>query len=454
MPRNHDRPSPDSELRADTQVGLLLHDYGLYAAPGPENWAEVGIKYFVRRRFVLVRSEFAAAARDLLRHDPPLLAPPHADPLPGEPADGDVAYGIEWIRIVETEDITVFTALKRIREGLRRTVNRDIIEPGDASRTPRYAGVAGPELLVHVAHDHGTVCPSEEPHPVCCDDRPDPPVVPDDQAGLGVKVLVIDTGLDPAATSLPWMKGVCGDPDPGLITTNSKTTISRYAGHGTFIAGLIRTVAPAAEVVVRLGVPAPVHGHTHPAGTMWEGDLADAIRRGLLFDQPDIINLSAGTVSGEPSGPMILTAFHEQVLRHQKGLVLVAAAGNDGIRQRFWPAAAPWAVGVGALAQNRRRRADFSNSGSWVDVYAPGERLVNAFPRGNYTYEEPKNRGTARDFDGLARWSGTSFAAPLVAGLIASRMSRTGENGERAARRLLARSRRHHLPGVGPVLLP
>lgn len=163
---------------------------------------------------------------------------------------------------------------------------------------------------------------------------------------------------------------------------------------------------------------------------------------------PDVVNLSAGTYTRGNWSSLGFEAFQ----RAHPDVVLVAAAGNDATDRPFYPAAYDWVVSVGALGPDLAHRAWFSNYGDWVRVYAPGEGHVNAYATGEYTYREPPKMPAVQNFSGMARWDGTSFAAPLVAGLIAARMARTGESAQDAKAAVLASAR--EVDGVGMALFP
>jgi len=256
-------------------------------------------------------------------------------------------------------------------------------------------------------------------------------------------VVVVDTGLDLSAPNThPWLKGVDGERDTAI----QGNTIGAYGGHGTFVAGVVRSVAPNCEVHVVAAV--------QPVGAVIESTLVQRLYQVLGDDCPDIVSLSCGTVGYDGAEPLGFGALCRVLSSQHKGVVVVAAAGNHGSRERFWPAAAPCTVSVGALARDWRSRAAFSNYGGWVDVFAPGEDLINAFAVGNYVYQEPPRKGQVATFHGLARWSGTSFSTPIVAGAIAVEMSRTGANGRHAAATLLTAARARAIPGLGAVLLP
>ena len=317
--------------------------------------------------------------------------------------------------------------------------NRDVPRLLDLIDARLGVGVATPDHILSVTPVWA--CPATEPDGVPFGSRPDPGECAG--SGAGAFIYVADTGLlEGAASAHSWLAGVTGAEDP-LLDQGGVTKIPDYAGHGTFVAGVARCMAPAVTVEVARDFD--------QAGAISEHMIVLRLHE-ALNKAPDVINLSAGGSTRKNLPLLGFEAFWE-TYRHRKGTVLVASAGNNSSRRPFWPAAFPQVVGVGALAANGRSRAYFSDYGPWVDVYAPGEDLVNAFAHGIYHYREPPNTGS-HHFHGMAKWSGTSFSAPLVAGLIAARITRTGENGRQAAGSLLAQARAQHVPGVGPVLWP
>ena len=77
--------------------------------------------------------------------------------------------------------------------------------------------------------------------------------------------------------------------------------------------------------------------------------------------------------------------------------------------------------------------------------------VVNAFPDGTFECHETPDKGDIRVFStGLARWSGTSFSAPVVAGLIAREISETGASARDARDAVLGRSVYDSDPTIGP----
>jgi subtilisin family serine protease len=312
-------------------------------------------------------------------------------------------------------------------------------------------GMATPNHVLTVAPAHP--CPATEPQEVYYETEPYPSVRTEN-SGAGIRVYVADTGLlRDAEAGHPWLKGVQRAPnpdgteqdwDPAGIDLDGVTTIPPYAGHGTFVAGIIRCMAPQAEVMVS--------NIFQVAGSVLESDLVAELDRALAWGA-DVFNLS---ITGPTRLNLSMLSFDNfrRRLQQYKGAVCVVAAGNDGSPVPSYPAAYPEMISVGALGADWHGRARFSNYGGWVDVYAPGRDLVNAYATGPYECHEDPYKGQIRNFYGMARWSGTSFSTPVVTGLVAARMSRTGETGQEAAAALLAEARANAVPGVGAILLP
>jgi subtilisin family serine protease len=158
------------------------------------------------------------------------------------------------------------------------------------------------------------------------------------------------------------------------------------AAHGTFCAGLLVAVAPDATIM-------PLRAFDDNGKT----DifmLAKAIRYARK-NGAEVINMSFGTLSDS-------RVLRDAIAYAKAGnVVLVASAGNNDTSSPQYPAAYPGVMAV-AATDLFDRKAPFSNYGSYVFVDAPGSHIISAVPGGGY---------------GIA--SGTSFSAPMVAGMAA-----------------------------------
>lgn len=384
------------------------------------------VEFIYRRRTLLTRDRDLQSVLTIL--NPPRLTVTDDEARP--PRTGEVSHPIPGLALIElpsgddnpvTEAQILFSALDEIEQRLG-------------------PGVAAPDHMMSVTP--ATHCPATEPDWVPGDAAPQPGISRSCCDGRGTLVAVVDTGLVEDAPAMhPWLNGVTGQRD---LLVHADGLIERYGAHGTFIASIVRAMAPRAEVrVARI---------FEKAGALYESNIVRSLLS-VLDWAPDVISLSAGTHTWNHHGLLSFHVFVDGPLRECQGTVLVAAAGNDGLDWKFSPAEMEAVIGVGALGPPGDARAWFSDYGAWVKVYAPGQDLVHAFANGPYKYHELRT-GQQAEFFGMARWSGTSFSTPVVSGLIAARMSETGESAHEAAESLLQLARAQALPGVGPVLRP
>jgi Subtilase family len=316
---------------------------------------------------------------------------------------------------------------------------------------PDNPGPRGGEPLVTPAHIMYVTkcCPAGEPEvPSGYPTDPWPPPNPAG-GGAGVKIGLCDDGLQwNAATAHPWMANVVpgvipADLEvPGPTLPTGEQAIPKYAAHGTFGAGVAACMAPHATIIV--------NNHFTSAAADVETVIVQKVEEMIQKHSPDVICLPAGT---DTRNNWVQLGFNDFPIRHPD-IPLVASAGNESTDMEFWPAAFPWAVSVGALGTDQRHRAWFSNYGNWVNVYALGESIVNAYTTGLYTYHEPPKQPAQMSFYGMARWDGTSFSAPLVAGLIAAEMTANNVSAQDAKDAVLARAVAQAITGVGPALYP
>ncbi|MFE0965354.1 S8/S53 family peptidase [Streptomyces fungicidicus] len=370
---------------------------------------------------------------------------------------------------------------------------------GDGSGDPAVAGAlralsaaegrTGRRLVSrnHVVSIAVNACPGDEPVPASRAAGPNPAAAEGvHDPGSAVAVLVIDTGLMRDHRSYPPLAHTRGDAQ--VAECDGDGVLQQYCGHGTFIAGLVAAVAPNTDITVR--------GTLNDAGAVLESEFGEKLFEAVDRDGwPDVISLSAGTSNGRTDGLLGVDAFMREL--RDRHTLLVAAAGNNGSATPFWPAAYADLPGyenavlsVGALRADGESGACFSNHGGWVKAYAPGERLTGALTgfetpvpyvyqhstydacRYGFTYpctcHHPRHTGVLSEdgvsakpdqvmFEGLAQWSGTSFATPVAVGMVAAHMTARAETDPREARRQLLRANTEFAEVRGahvPALLP
>ncbi|SDT00876.1 S8 family peptidase [Actinoplanes derwentensis] len=254
-----------------------------------------------------------------------------------------------------------------------------------------------------------------------------------------VRVAVVDTGLDPAALTMP----VFGRPlrhgvhELDQVYLDSATRrIGLMGGHGTAAAGV---VARYARHCVLMSVQVlSVHGITD------EVNLAAGILRARDAGA-EIISMSLGGVFEGDTPPLALELVLDSLPAET---VVVAAAGNvESATPNFYPASRDGVISVAAVDTTGAAAvpAGFSNTGNWITVCAPGVRVHLPYVTGTWDHgPQPLT------FAGQVAWSGTSFATPYVAARIAAATS-AGQSCRDAAD-ILLKGLPDPFPGYGRYL--
>ncbi|MCT8137836.1 S8 family peptidase [Anaerobacillus sp. CMMVII] len=204
--------------------------------------------------------------------------------------------------------------------------------------------------------------------------------------GSGVKVAVLDTGIA-THTDLKIAGGV------SFISTES--SYQDFNGHGTHVAGTVAALNNSYGVI---GVAPSVNLYAVKVLDRNGSGSLSGIARGIewaVTNKMDVVNMSLGGSSGSS------TLQQACDNAYNKGVLLVAAAGNTGANGIQYPARYSSVIAVGAVNSNNVR-ASFSTYGSQLELMAPGVNVQSTYLNGGYS-----------------SLNGTSMAAPHVAAVAA-----------------------------------
>jgi len=207
--------------------------------------------------------------------------------------------------------------------------------------------------------------------------------------GKGVRIAILDTGVADHAAFQSLIRSI------NLV--DMPDDLSALNGHGTAVASMISGnggmtpgVAPGAPII--------------------------SVRVADDFGMSDSYLLAQGIIAAVDAGAQLINismgSFGQSALVNnaiayatERGALIFAAAGNNGVNQVYQPAAHQGVIAVGAVDAGGRH-LDFSNTGSQIAVSAPGFGVNAAWPG-----------------DQVAMVTGTSFSTPIVVGTVAAVMT-------------------------------
>ena len=214
-----------------------------------------------------------------------------------------------------------------------------------------------------------------------------------EKRGEGVTVAVLDTAVSKSVVNQ--------NADIKQIDLFDYSQNASETGHGNAVASLLvaddRELSGLAPSIELLSIPVLDANGEGSAFDLAKGIIA-AVDAGA-----DVISMSLGSYTNSA----LLKAAVDYAAA--AGVVLVGAAGNDGVNQVLYPAAYDNVIAVGAVDANANA-AGFSNTGGEISLAAPGVGINSAWTEGS----------------GIASFSGTSAAVPCVVGVIANILSDYG----------------------------
>ena len=225
--------------------------------------------------------------------------------------------------------------------------------------------------------------------------------------GKGIKVAVLDSGV--ASDNPDIAPKVAARANFSSSATKAGDPVAEdYYGHGTHVAGNV-----AATVNNTIGVAGVCPGCTILAGKVLNDSgvgSSSSLASGIdwaVSNGAKVINMSLGVRASRTLETAVNNAWN-------KGVVLVAAAGNGGNQTKIYPGAYPHVIAVGAT-DNNDAKASFSTYGaSWVDLAAPGVNVYSTFPNHPFVLASQNNRSQGYDVG-----NGSSMSSAIVAGAAA-----------------------------------